>query len=81
MKDDKYPGYKEGDRIEISPDSWGIAENMAKLVARHGGAGLMIDYGQDHAQGDTLRVKCGDRKLSKKCIAFLTRLHKSPFIC
>jgi NADH dehydrogenase [ubiquinone] 1 alpha subcomplex assembly factor 7 len=60
MKDDKYPGYKEGDRIEISPDSWGVAENMAKLVARHGGAGLMIDYGQDHVQGDTLRVNLGN---------------------
>lgn len=61
MKDDKYSGYKEGDQIEISPDSWNIADKMAKLVDAHGGAGLIIDYGQDFAQGDTLRV-CEKKK-------------------
>ncbi|KAI8093839.1 S-adenosyl-L-methionine-dependent methyltransferase [Halteromyces radiatus] len=56
MKDETYTSYKVGDRIEISPDSWTMATQMAKLVNTHGGSGLLIDYGQDYAQGDTLRA-------------------------
>ncbi|CAO3645792.1 unnamed protein product [Cunninghamella blakesleeana] len=56
LKGDKYSNFKEGDRIEISPDSWQIGQNMAQLVNHYGGAGLIIDYGQNHLQGDTLRA-------------------------
>lgn len=45
-----------GERVEISPDSWNVAGQLAEIVNSHGGAGLIIDYGQDYAQGDTLRV-------------------------
>lgn len=48
--------FKEGDRIDISPDSWGVMDKMAKYLDRNGGTGLAIDYGQDYIQGDTLRV-------------------------
>ncbi|KAF7725491.1 NADH dehydrogenase [ubiquinone] complex I, assembly factor 7 [Apophysomyces ossiformis] len=47
---------KPGDRVEISPDSWDFMAKMAKLLDSHGGAGLIVDYGQDYAQGDTLRA-------------------------
>lgn len=49
--------FKEGDRIEVSPDSWGVMEKIAKYLDRNGGTGLAIDYGQDYIQGDTLRVR------------------------
>ncbi|KAI8339226.1 S-adenosyl-L-methionine-dependent methyltransferase [Chlamydoabsidia padenii] len=42
--------------MDDTDENWSIADEMAKLVARHGGAGLIIDYGQDHVQGDTLRA-------------------------
>lgn len=45
-----------GERVEISPDSWTVAGQLAEIVDTHGGSGLIIDYGQDYAQGDTLRV-------------------------
>jgi NADH dehydrogenase [ubiquinone] 1 alpha subcomplex assembly factor 7 len=48
--------FKDGDRVEVSPDSWGVMEKVAKYIDRNGGSGLAIDYGQDYIQGDTLRV-------------------------
>lgn len=51
-----FKDYKTGDRIEVSPDSWEVMRKMAELVDRNGGAGLAIDYGQDYAQGHTLRA-------------------------
>ncbi|KAI8072451.1 S-adenosyl-L-methionine-dependent methyltransferase [Gongronella butleri] len=56
MQADQYTEFKDGSSIEISPDSWDVAEHMARLVQANGGAGLVIDYGQDHVQGDTLRA-------------------------
>lgn len=49
--------FKEGDRIEVSPDSWGVMDKIAKYLGKNGGSGLAIDYGQDYIQGDTLRVR------------------------
>ncbi|KAI9027432.1 putative S-adenosyl-L-methionine-dependent methyltransferase-domain-containing protein, partial [Phycomyces nitens] len=49
---------KEGDRVEISPDSWDVMTKMAKLIGCNCGVSLAINYGQDHAQGDTLRAIC-----------------------
>lgn len=48
--------FKDGDRVDISPDSWGVIDRIAKYLDRNGGTGLAIDYGQDYIQGDTLRV-------------------------
>jgi SAM-dependent MidA family methyltransferase len=42
-------------RVEISPASFKIARQAAELF-KNGGAGLVIDYGADHAFGDSLRV-------------------------
>ncbi|ORZ17675.1 S-adenosyl-L-methionine-dependent methyltransferase [Absidia repens] len=42
--------------MDDTNENWSIADKMAKLVDTHGGTGLMIDYGQDFAQGDTLRA-------------------------
>ncbi|KAG2182781.1 hypothetical protein INT44_005761 [Umbelopsis vinacea] len=55
-QDDMFKDYKTGDRIEVSPDSWEVMRKMAELVDRNGGVGLAIDYGQDYAQGHTLRA-------------------------
>ncbi|KAG9124017.1 hypothetical protein FRC07_013180 [Ceratobasidium sp. 392] len=46
-----------GSRIEVSPASWGIARTAGKLVgAPGGGAGLVIDYGDDKAFGSSFRA-------------------------
>ncbi|KAG0026620.1 NADH dehydrogenase [ubiquinone] complex I, assembly factor 7 [Podila clonocystis] len=50
-----YEHFKPGDRIEISPDSFRVAHEMAKHMNKHGGSALIVDYGKDHIQGDTLR--------------------------
>lgn len=51
-----YDAVATGDRVEVSPDSWNVSKQMAQIVQENGGTGLIIDYGQDYAQGDTLRV-------------------------
>ncbi|KAG0085483.1 NADH dehydrogenase [ubiquinone] complex I, assembly factor 7 [Podila epicladia] len=50
-----YEHFQPGDRIEISPDSFRVAHEMAKHMNKHGGSALIVDYGKDHIQGDTLR--------------------------
>ncbi|KAF9329796.1 NADH dehydrogenase [ubiquinone] complex I, assembly factor 7 [Podila minutissima] len=50
-----YDHFQPGDRIEISPDSFRVAHEMAKHMNKHGGSALIVDYGKDHIQGDTLR--------------------------
>jgi len=50
--------FKVGDKIEISPESFKIAKQISKYIGYNkGGTALIIDYGQDFTQGDTLRVK------------------------
>ncbi|KAI7906321.1 S-adenosyl-L-methionine-dependent methyltransferase [Cokeromyces recurvatus] len=56
LENDRYANFKEGERVEISPDSWGVMDKVAKYLNRNGGTGLVIDYGQDYVQGDTLRA-------------------------
>ena len=47
-----------GSRIEVSPASWGIARTMGQLInAPGGGAGLVIDYGDNRAFGSSFRVR------------------------
>ncbi|KAL5634726.1 hypothetical protein ACGC1H_002685 [Rhizoctonia solani] len=48
----KVPG---GSRIEVSPTSWGIARTVGELISR-GGAGLVIDYGDDRVFGSSFRA-------------------------
>ncbi|KAK3831342.1 MAG: S-adenosyl-L-methionine-dependent methyltransferase [Linnemannia elongata] len=50
-----YDHFKTGDRIEISPDSFRVAHDMAKHMSKNGGSALIVDYGKDFIQGDTLR--------------------------
>ncbi|ORZ27131.1 S-adenosyl-L-methionine-dependent methyltransferase [Lobosporangium transversale] len=50
-----YDHFKPGDRIEISPDSFRVAHEIAKHIHKNTGSALIIDYGKDHVQGDTLR--------------------------
>ncbi|CAG8827354.1 4713_t:CDS:2, partial [Dentiscutata erythropus] len=44
------------DRIEISPESMKISKQIAKHIKGNGGTSLIIDYGQDFIQGNTLRA-------------------------
>ncbi|CAG8570543.1 7853_t:CDS:2, partial [Acaulospora colombiana] len=48
--------FRIGDRIEISPESWKTSNRIAKFINRNRGASLIIDYGKDFIQGDTLRA-------------------------
>ncbi|KAI8368355.1 S-adenosyl-L-methionine-dependent methyltransferase [Choanephora cucurbitarum] len=56
LNDAKFDAMKDGDRVEISPDSYGVMAKIANYLDRNGGSGLAIDYGQDYIQGDTLRA-------------------------
>lgn len=56
MTRERFPNPKIGDRIEISPDSWTLVTSLSKKVGAHGGAGLIIDYGENGATSDSLRV-------------------------
>ncbi|KAJ2156921.1 hypothetical protein GGF46_004858 [Coemansia sp. RSA 552] len=47
--------FDKGDLIEVSPESARIMSQLADLISHGGGAGLVIDYGQDWTQGDTFR--------------------------
>lgn len=51
-----YDHFKPGERIEISPDSFRVSHDMAKHMNANGGSALIVDYGKDYIQGDTLRV-------------------------
>ncbi|CAG8717445.1 4372_t:CDS:2, partial [Scutellospora calospora] len=54
-KSSEFEKFKIGDRIEISPESMKISKQIAKHIKDNGGASLIIDYGQDYIQGNTLR--------------------------
>ena len=45
-----------GARLEVCPDALSIASTIARLVGgRSGGAGLVVDYGDDHHFGSSFR--------------------------
>ncbi|KAI9263342.1 S-adenosyl-L-methionine-dependent methyltransferase [Phascolomyces articulosus] len=44
------------DTVELSPDTWYTGQSLADIMSKGGGAGLVIDYGQDYVQGDTIRA-------------------------
>lgn len=47
----------EGARVEISQESWKISRKVGELI-KHGGAGLIVDYGGPQSFGDSFRVCC-----------------------
>ncbi|CAG8486622.1 8075_t:CDS:10 [Diversispora eburnea] len=49
-----------GDKIEISFESEKISTQIAKHIHNNKGASLIIDYGKDFIQGNTLRVSQAD---------------------
>ncbi|KAF9352341.1 NADH dehydrogenase [ubiquinone] complex I, assembly factor 7 [Mortierella sp. NVP85] len=50
-----YDHFQPGDRIEVSPDSFRVMLEMAQHINKNSGSALIVDYGKDHIQGDTLR--------------------------
>ena len=44
-----------GTGLEVCPLGLQMAQHVAERVARTGGAALFVDYGEDYAQGDSLR--------------------------
>jgi len=46
---------KLGTSLEVCPLALQIVQQVAERVARTGGAALFVDYGEDYAQGDSLR--------------------------
>jgi NADH dehydrogenase [ubiquinone] 1 alpha subcomplex assembly factor 7 len=53
--DDDPEKRKLGTSLEVCPLALQIVQQVAERVARTGGAALFVDYGEDHAQGDSLR--------------------------
>ncbi|MDK3073199.1 SAM-dependent methyltransferase [Sedimentitalea sp. JM2-8] len=53
---DRLADTKDGDLVEIRPAAEAIATCLARRIADHGGAALIIDYGDWRSQGDTLQA-------------------------
>jgi NADH dehydrogenase [ubiquinone] 1 alpha subcomplex assembly factor 7 len=45
-----------GDIVELCPALPAIAQNIGMRIARHGGAALIVDYGNWHSLGDTYQA-------------------------
>ncbi len=56
LNDPSYNKYQIGERIEVSPESFQIAQQIAKRLADKGGSALLIDYGHDKMCSDSLRA-------------------------
>ncbi len=50
---------RPGDIVEICPAAAPITDEIARRIATHGGAALVIDYGGWHSLGDTLQALRG----------------------
>ncbi|KAJ3196594.1 NADH dehydrogenase [ubiquinone] complex I, assembly factor 7 [Irineochytrium annulatum] len=48
LNDARYDRFKEGEQIEVSPESFTVAEKIGRMIEQDGGAGLIIDYGKNH---------------------------------
>jgi SAM-dependent MidA family methyltransferase len=53
----KAPKIKNGEGIEVSPLSLATCEDIGKRIAKHGGAALIVDYGEGFAQVWSLAYK------------------------
>ncbi|MGR3565146.1 MAG: class I SAM-dependent methyltransferase [Heliomarina sp.] len=47
---------KPGDIVEFSPAATSVTEAIASRIAAHGGAALIVDYGDWHSLGDTVQA-------------------------
>ncbi|WP_322895224.1 MULTISPECIES: class I SAM-dependent methyltransferase [unclassified Yoonia] len=56
---DRLADTKDGDLIETCPALPGIISALVDRIARHGGAALIIDYGDWQSLGDTLQALAG----------------------
>ncbi len=57
--DHRLPDTADGDIVELCPALPAIAEAIATRIARHGGAAIVIDYGDWRSRGDTLQALQG----------------------
>ena len=53
---------KPGDCVEHAPAAAPIVTEISDRIARHGGAGLIIDYGDWRSLGDTWQALCAHEK-------------------
>ncbi len=53
---DRLEDTKPGDLVELSPAGTKIAEQIARHIAKHGGAALFVDYGDWRSLGDTFQA-------------------------
>jgi NADH dehydrogenase [ubiquinone] 1 alpha subcomplex assembly factor 7 len=53
----------EGDMVEICPALPGIVGEVGRRIAAHGGAALIVDYGDARPTGDTLQAVARHRKV------------------
>jgi SAM-dependent MidA family methyltransferase len=56
MLDHRLADTKDGDVVEVCPALPAIAGHISQLIETHGGAGLIVDYGDWQSQGDTLQA-------------------------
>tara|TARA_R110002051_G_scaffold91647_1_gene161354 strand:+ start:18950 stop:20002 length:1053 start_codon:yes stop_codon:yes gene_type:complete len=56
LLDDRLADTKPGDIIEHCPALHGIVQTISAKIETHGGAALIIDYGDWRSQGDTLQA-------------------------
>ncbi|MEL6242373.1 MAG: SAM-dependent methyltransferase [Pseudomonadota bacterium] len=54
--DHRLPDTRDGDIVEHCPSAGPIIETLTERIARHGGAALVIDYGDWRSLGDTLQA-------------------------
>ncbi len=47
---------QDGDLVEIGTAATAVSETIARRIARHGGAALIVDYGDWRSHGDTLQA-------------------------
>ena len=55
----RFAAMLEGSRVEIAQDSWKISRQIGGLI-KHGGAGLVVDYGGPQLFGSSFRVSFQD---------------------
>ncbi|WP_299778016.1 SAM-dependent methyltransferase [uncultured Roseobacter sp.] len=53
---ERLPDTKDGDVVEYAPTAAPIMDAIGGRIARHGGAGLIIDYGDWRSLGDTFQA-------------------------
>uniref|UniRef100_UPI004047A05B class I SAM-dependent methyltransferase n=1 Tax=Yoonia sp. TaxID=2212373 RepID=UPI004047A05B len=56
LLDDRLADTKPGDIVEHCPALPAIVQTISAKIEAHGGAALIIDYGDWHSQGDTLQA-------------------------